>query len=91
MKCITVYTNRFDVFSDIYPDVIKTPLKENEEVEVAGVLISEAGHVPQNYLDRMRAKPEVVVMRVKENDITILQHRDVFEIILPDQEKVGIS
>lgn len=91
MKCITVYTNRFDVFSDIYQEIINTPFKENEEIEMAGVVVSEAGHVPQNYIDRMKAKPEVVVMRDKEDDITILQHRDVFEILIPDREKVSIN
>jgi hypothetical protein len=91
VKCITVYTSSFDAFSDIYEDVIKTPLKENEEVEVSGILVSEAGNVPENYISRMKVKPEVVVMRIKEGDITILQHRDVFEILIPDKEIVSIT
>lgn len=84
MKCIAVYTNNFEVFSDIYEQVINTPLKDNEEKEIEGVMISESGEVPQNYIDKMKTKPEVVVMKIRDSDITILQHRDVFEIFLPD-------
>jgi hypothetical protein len=88
MKCIAVYTNNFEVFSDIYEQVINTPLEENEEKEIEGITISESGEVPQNYIDRMKLKPEVVVMKVKDKDITILQHRDVFEIFLPEKDVV---
>ncbi|MDF2721525.1 MAG: hypothetical protein K0Q59_1200 [Paenibacillus sp.] len=88
MKCIAVYTNDFEVFSDIYEKVLDTPLAENEEKEVEGVMISESGDVPEHYIERMRAKPEVVVMKVKEKDITILQHGEVFEILLPENENV---
>jgi hypothetical protein len=85
MKCIAVYTNNFEVFSDIYEQIIDTPFKDNEEKEIEGVTVSEAGEVPQNYIDRMKIKPEVVVM--KDKDITILQHKDIFEIFLPEKEK----
>ncbi|GIP37404.1 hypothetical protein J31TS4_06840 [Paenibacillus sp. J31TS4] len=88
MKCISVYTNNFGVFSDIYEEILKTPLGENEEKEIEGVVVSESGEVPENYLDRMKAKLDVVVMKVKEKDITILQHGDVFEILLPSKESV---
>jgi hypothetical protein len=88
LKCIAVYTNNFELFSDIYEKVINTPLKENEETEIDGVMVSESGDVPDNYLERMRTKPEVVVMKVKDSDITILQHRDVFEIFIPQKENV---
>ncbi|MNI17240.1 hypothetical protein D3C73_706050 [compost metagenome] len=91
MKCIAVYTNNFEVFSDIYEQVINTPLKENEETEIEGIVISESGEVPQNYIDKMKTKPEVVVMKVKDKNITILQHRDVFEIFLPEKEKVAMT
>jgi hypothetical protein len=84
MKCIAVYTNNFEVFSDIYEQVINTPLKDNEEKEIEGVMISESGEVPHNFIDKMKTKPEVVVMKIRDSDITILQHRDVFEIFLPD-------
>lgn len=83
MKCISVYTKNFEVFSDIYEQVLSTPLEDNEETVVEGITISESGQVPENYLERMRSKPEVVVMKVKDRDITILQHGEVFEIILP--------
>jgi hypothetical protein len=76
------------VFSDIYEEVLKTPLKENEEKVIEGVTVSESGDVPEHYLEKMRTKPEVVVMKVRESDITILQHRDVFEIFIPTKENV---
>ncbi|MBD2861199.1 MULTISPECIES: NAD/NADP transhydrogenase alpha subunit [Paenibacillus] len=88
MKCIAVYTNDFEVFSDIYEKVISTPLAENEEKEVEGVMISESGDVPDHYIDRMRIKPDVVVMKVRDKDITILQHGEVFEIFIPETENV---
>lgn len=88
MKCIAVYTKNFEQFSDIYEQVINTPLADNEEKEVEGVTISESGRVPENYLNRMKTKPEVVVMKVKGQPITILQHGDVFEILLPEQQEL---
>lgn len=88
MKCISVYTSDFEVFSDIYEKVLETPLKENEEKQVEGITVSESGSVPENYLNRMKQRPEVVVMKVKDKDITILQHRDVFEIFIPETENV---
>ncbi|GAA4861252.1 hypothetical protein GCM10023310_45820 [Paenibacillus vulneris] len=88
MKCISVYTSNFEVFSDIYEEILKTPLAENEEKQVEGVTVMESGDVPDNYLDRMKTKPEVVVMKVKDKDITILQHRNLFEIFIPVNESV---
>lgn len=88
MKCISVYTKNFELFSDIYETVLNTPLKENEECVIEGVTVSEAGEVPEHYIDRMKAKPDVVVMKVKSKDITILQHGDVFEIFIPTKENV---
>lgn len=88
MKCISVYTNNFEVFSDIYEQILETPLADNEEKEVGGITVSESGSVPENYLDRMRSKPEVVVMKVRNKNITILQHGDVFEILIPEKENV---
>lgn len=88
MKCLSVYTNSFAVFSDIYEQILETPFADNEEKVVEGVTVSESGDVPENYLDRMRNKPEVVVMKVREKNITILQHGNVFEILLPEKETV---
>ncbi|RJG24564.1 NAD/NADP transhydrogenase alpha subunit [Paenibacillus thiaminolyticus] len=85
MKCISVYTNDFEQFSDIYEAIIQTPLQEDEEKEVEGVMIYGAGAVPAQYVDRMRQKRGVVVMKVKDLGITILQHGEQFEIILPEQ------
>ncbi|GAA3404996.1 NAD/NADP transhydrogenase alpha subunit [Paenibacillus hodogayensis] len=88
MKCIAVYTNDFEVFSDIYEKVLNTPLAENEETEIEGIVVSEAGEVPEHYVERMKVKPDVVVMKVREKDITILQHGEVFEILIPEKESV---
>lgn len=88
MKCIAVYTKNFEVFSDIYEEVLRTPLADNEEKVVEGVTISESGEVPENYLDRMKTKPDVVVMKVKGQPITILQHGELFEILVSEPEAV---
>jgi len=84
MKCIAVYTSSFEMFSDIFEEVLNTPLAENEEKVIEGITISESGEVPENYLQKMKTKPEVVVMKVKEGNITILQHGEVFEIFIPE-------
>lgn len=84
MKCISVYTDSFAQFSDIYEAVLTTNWSENEERDFEGVTVSESGEVPEHYLDRMRTRPDVVVMKEKDRDITILQHGVVFEILLPD-------
>lgn len=91
LKCISVYTNDFEQFSDIYDKILSTNLSEDEETVVEGVTVSESGAVPEHYIDRMRAKREVVVMKEKDRDITILQHGDMFEIILPDPEAVKMT
>lgn len=83
MKCISVYTRSFEVFSDIYPQIIESPPADNEEVVLEGVTVSGAGDVPDQYIERMRTKPEVVVMKEKGRGITILQHGNVFEICMP--------
>lgn len=88
MKCISVYTNNFEQFSDIFEQIMSTELKENEETVIEGITVSESGEVPENYLDKMRAKLEVVVMKVKDSDIVILQHGKVFEILIPEKESV---
>lgn len=88
MKCISVYTKKFETFSDIYDKVMSTKLQEDEEAVVEGITISESGDVPEHYLNRMKSRPEVVVMKVKEQNITILQHGDVFEIFIPSEENV---
>ncbi|URN94026.1 MAG: NAD/NADP transhydrogenase alpha subunit [Candidatus Pristimantibacillus lignocellulolyticus] len=83
MKCISVYTNSFEQFSDIYEQVLESPPQENEDILFDGITVSGSGHVPHQYIERMRVKPEVVVMREKARDIMILQHGNVFEICLP--------
>jgi len=85
MKCISVYTGNFELFSDIFEQVVDTELAAFEEKEIEGVTVAEAGDVTEEYVERMRVKPEVVVMKHKERDITIFQHGEVFEIIMPDK------
>jgi tRNA pseudouridine-54 N-methylase len=91
MKCISVYTKDFEQFSDIYDKVLNTSLSEDEETVVDGVTVTESGDVPEHYIDRMRTKREVVVMKEKERDITILQHGNVFEILVPDANELKVS
>lgn len=88
MKCISVYTNDFERFSDIYEKVLATPLADDEEKEVEGVTISDSGDVPAHYIDKMKGKPDVVVMKVRNKDITILQRGELFEIFIPENENV---
>ncbi|MFD2672977.1 NAD/NADP transhydrogenase alpha subunit [Marinicrinis sediminis] len=86
MKCISVYTNDFTAFSDILDAIMEHSFAEDEEKEIEGITVSESGHVPENYIDRMKHRPEVVVMKWKDKNVTILQHGQVFEILLPDAE-----
>jgi hypothetical protein len=88
VRCISVYTNDFGVFSDIYEEIMRTPLNENEEQELEGVVFSDSGEIDEEYMKRLKDKPEVVVMRIKDTDITILQHGDVFEIFMPTESLV---
>lgn len=88
MKCISVYTKDFALFSDIYEQIMENPPEENEEIVLEGVTVSGAGDVPDQYLERMRVKPECVVMKEKERGVTILQHGEVFEICLPEAQLV---
>lgn len=90
MKCISVYTNNFELFSDIYEQVLESPPQENEDIVIEGITVSGSGDVPDQYLDRMRTKPEVVVMKEKERNIMILQHGNVFEICLPTDEEEAV-
>ncbi|ADM70480.1 NAD/NADP transhydrogenase alpha subunit [Paenibacillus sp. SEL3] len=83
MKCISVYTDNFEAFSDIFEQIVTTEFAENEERELEGITVSHSGDVPEHYLERMSQKPEVVVMKDKSRGITILQHGQVFEILLP--------
>ncbi|AWB44940.1 NAD/NADP transhydrogenase alpha subunit [Paenibacillus sp. CAA11] len=89
MRCISVYTDNFEQFSDMFDEVIKLELAENDEREVEGIVVSDSGDVPEHYLERMSAKPEVVVMKDKKKGITILQHGKVFEILLPGEEALA--
>lgn len=90
MKCISVYTNNFELFSDIYEQVLEAPPQENEDIVIEGITVSGSGDVPDQYIDRMRTKPEVVVMKEKERNIMILQHGNVFEICLPSDEEEAV-
>ncbi|MBJ9988571.1 MULTISPECIES: NAD/NADP transhydrogenase alpha subunit [Paenibacillus] len=90
MKCISVYTDNFEMFSDIFDTVVESKLSENEEKEVEGITVSHSGDVPEHYLDRMSVKPEVVVMKDKSRGLTILQHGKVFEILIPELESASI-
>ncbi|MDO3409670.1 NAD/NADP transhydrogenase alpha subunit [Saccharibacillus sp. CPCC 101409] len=83
MRCVTVYTNEFEKFSDIFEQVLISDIPENEDTEVEGVTVGSVSDIPEEYIEQMRVKPEVVVMRDKKRGITILQHGKIFEIFIP--------
>ena len=83
MQCISVYTTSFEMFSDIYEQVLSESLNENEEKEIKGIVVIHSGDVPEHYLERMEQKLEVAVLKDKQRNVTILQHGNVFEILLP--------
>jgi hypothetical protein len=85
-----VFTNDFALFSDIYPQIVNSPPADNEDVVVEGITVSGSGDVPASYIERMRTKPEVVVMKEKDRNIVILQHGNVFEICLPMEEPPAV-
>jgi hypothetical protein len=89
MRCITVYTADFEAFSELLEDVIHAGLQEDEEKEFNGISVIHAGDVPEHYLQKMIVKPEVVVMRDNDRDLTILQHGSMFEIIMPVGQLTG--
>ena len=88
MRCISVYTKDFAIFSDLYEEIMKTPLEENEEKTLEGIVFSDSGEIDEEYVNRLKIKPEVVVMKVKDTDVVILQHGEVFEIFIPDSQNV---
>jgi hypothetical protein len=83
MKCISVYTGDFEKFSDMLDKVLTISLNEDEEIEIDGVAVVDAGDVPENYISKMTAKTDVVVMKDKERELTILQRGELFEILMP--------
>lgn len=89
MRCISVYTDNFELFSDMFDEILALNLQENDEKEIEGVTISDSGDVPGHYLERMAVKPEVVVMRDRDKGITILQHGKVFEILIPSDSDLA--
>lgn len=88
MRCISVYTKNFEVFSDIYEEILNTPLEENEEKTIQDIVFSDSGEIDDEYINRLKIKPEVVVMKEKSRDIMILQHGEVFEIFIPNAQVV---
>lgn len=82
-KCITVYTGDYEMFSNIYEEVLALELEENEEIELEGITVSDSGEVSLEYIEKMKQKPEVAVMKIRDRNILIMQHGDVFEILLP--------
>lgn len=87
MKCIAVYTKDFGAFSDIFEKVLESEWNEGQEAVIDGVTVSGSGEVPAHYMEKMRRKRKVVVMKERERDITILQHGEMFEILIPAKEE----
>lgn len=67
---------------------MRTPLEENEEKSLDGITFGDSGETSIDYVNRLKQKPDVAVLKLKDTDITILQHGDVFEIFLPDSENM---
>ncbi len=88
MRCVSVYTDDFETFSNLFEQIVALDLHEDQEIEIDGILVNDAGQVPDNYLEKMMAKPDVVVMRDQERDFIVLQHGNLFEIFMP---KVTVS
>jgi uncharacterized beta-barrel protein YwiB (DUF1934 family) len=88
MRCISVYTSDYSRFSDLYEQILRTPLGEHEEKTLEGVVFCDSGETSVEFLNRLKQKPEVAVLKLKDSEITILQHGEVFEIFLPESENV---
>lgn len=85
-KRITVHTRDYEAFSDLFADLAGLSLSGEEEQQVSGITITNGGDVEAEYIQTMKTKPEVAVLRVRGQDTVILQHGDVFEILLPAPE-----
>ena len=83
MKCVTVYTKDYELFSDLYEKIMGDLPGQDEEKEIEGVTVSDSGDTPEDYIAKMKTKPDVAVLRVSKSDILILQHGEVFEILIP--------
>lgn len=88
MRCISVYTKDFALFSDLCETIMNTPLDEHEERSLEGVVFGDSGETSVEYVNRLKQKPGVAVLTIKDRDVTILQHGDVFEIFLPESENM---
>jgi hypothetical protein len=80
---LVVHTESIEVFSDLFKEVEKLTLTEGQETEVEGVKVSGGGQVDEEYVNEMRIKPEVAVLKVRNKNITILQHGGLFEVLIP--------
>ncbi|HEU4965817.1 MAG TPA: NAD/NADP transhydrogenase alpha subunit [Bacilli bacterium] len=85
-KRITVHTRSYEAFSDLFAQIANLTLGADEEQQVEGVKITNDGDVEQDYLDTMKRKTDVAVLKVRGQATKILQHGDVFEILLPMPE-----
>ena len=65
------YTKDFALFSDIYEQIMEAPPAENEEIILEGVTVSGAGDVPDQYIERMRVKPECVVIKEEKESVIL--------------------
>ncbi|ASS75024.1 hypothetical protein CIG75_08510 [Tumebacillus algifaecis] len=84
MNVLKVFTQNIEVFSDLYHLLENLSLTEGQETEVEGVKVSGGGQVDEEYLDTMRVKLDVAVLKVKPGNVTILQHSGMFEVLFPE-------
>ncbi|MEX2104445.1 MAG: NAD/NADP transhydrogenase alpha subunit [Bacilli bacterium] len=83
MKCVTVYTRDYEVFSDIYSKIMENLPAEDEEKEIDGITVSDSGELSEEYITRMRNKQEVAILKITNSDVILVQHGEVFEILIP--------
>lgn len=91
MRCITVYTDDFACFSDILEDVLSVGLASDEQTTINGVVVHASGDVPKHYVERMRQKKDVVVMRDVQRNMLILQRGGVFEVLVHQHRSEAVG
>jgi hypothetical protein len=95
MRCFTVYTNDFEKFSELLPQCLTLELEDGQETTIAEIVINHSGIVDETYVDqyvgKMSARGDVVVMHDRDRELTILQYGDKFELFLPDGHLVAVK
>jgi hypothetical protein len=90
-----VYTNDFEQFSELLPQCLTLELEDGQETTIADVVINHSGTVEEQYVEqyvgKMSARGDVVLMHDRERELTILQYGDKFELFLPEGHLVAVK